>query len=121
LCFSAGDSDVGIGVCGWLLTAFSWLIVIVTLPFSLCVCFKVGNPFRDHYFWRFRPIFGEKMGSPENADSCAGKANKQRPPPPIGARGQSYKIWGKSQNLSVIRFTGANIAIFRLAKKWRFS
>jgi hypothetical protein len=42
-------------------------------------------------------------------------------PPPIGARGQSYKIWGKSQNLSVIRFTGANIAIFRLAKKWRFS
>ena len=40
--FSAGDSDVGIGVCGWLLTAFSWLIVIVTLPFSLCVCFKVS-------------------------------------------------------------------------------
>ena len=40
--FSAEDSDVGLGVCGWLLTAFSWMIVIVTLPFSLCVCFKVG-------------------------------------------------------------------------------
>ena len=32
---------MGIGICGWLLTAFSWAIVIVTLPFSLCVCFKV--------------------------------------------------------------------------------
>ena len=38
----AHDNDVGIGICGWLLTAFSWAIVIVTLPFSLCVCFKVN-------------------------------------------------------------------------------
>ena len=43
--FSAHDSDVGIGICGWLLTAFSWAIVIVTLPFSLCVCFKVSQFF----------------------------------------------------------------------------
>ena len=43
--FSAHDSDVGIGICGWLLTAFSWAIVIVTLPFSLCVCFKVSQNF----------------------------------------------------------------------------
>ena len=40
--FAAHDNDVGIGICGWLLTAFSWAIVIVTLPFSLCVCFKVN-------------------------------------------------------------------------------
>ena len=39
--FPADDSEVGIGICGWLLTAVSWAIVIVTLPFSLCVCFKV--------------------------------------------------------------------------------
>ena len=38
----AHDNDVGIGICGWLLTAFSWAIVIVTLPFSLFVCFKVN-------------------------------------------------------------------------------
>ena len=37
----ANEGDIGIGICGWLLTAFSWVIVIVTLPFSLCVCFKV--------------------------------------------------------------------------------
>ena len=37
----AHDNDVGIGICGWLLTAFSWTIVIITLPFSLFVCFHV--------------------------------------------------------------------------------
>ena len=30
-----------IGICGILLTWISWLLVLVTLPFSLCVCFKV--------------------------------------------------------------------------------
>ena len=39
--FTAQENEMGIGICGWLLTAFSWAIVIVTLPFSLCVCFKV--------------------------------------------------------------------------------
>ena len=38
------DVDTGIGLCGWLLTAISWVIVIFTLPFSLCVCFKVPQP-----------------------------------------------------------------------------
>ncbi len=38
---SADESDTGIGLCGWLLTAISWALVMVTLPFSLCVCFKV--------------------------------------------------------------------------------
>jgi hypothetical protein len=41
---SADDSNNGIGLCGWVLTAVSWAIVLVTLPFSLCVCFKVGIP-----------------------------------------------------------------------------
>ena len=33
--------DGGIGVCGWLLFAISWLLVVITLPFSLCVLLKV--------------------------------------------------------------------------------
>ena len=37
------EPEPGIGMCGWLLTAISWFVVIVTLPFSLCVCFKVTN------------------------------------------------------------------------------
>ena len=37
-------SDGGIGVCGWLLFGMSWLMVAITLPFSLCVLLKVGLP-----------------------------------------------------------------------------
>ena len=40
--FKADESDNGVGLCGWLLTTISWGLVMVTLPFSLCVCFKVG-------------------------------------------------------------------------------
>ena len=40
--FIADESDNGVGLCGWLLTTISWGLVMVTLPFSLCVCFKVG-------------------------------------------------------------------------------
>ena len=40
---SGDEPEPGIGMCGWLLTAISWFVVIVTLPFSLCVCFKVTN------------------------------------------------------------------------------
>ena len=37
----ADETESGIGLCGWILTAISWGLVMVTLPFSLCVCFKV--------------------------------------------------------------------------------
>ena len=54
-CFSADESENGIGLCGWLLTAISWGLVAVTLPFSLCVCFKVSQisgPYRcKHLIW----------------------------------------------------------------------
>ena len=36
------EPEPGIGMCGWLLTSISWFVVIITLPFSLCVCFKVS-------------------------------------------------------------------------------
>lgn len=46
------EGDIGIGICGWLLTAFSWVIVIVTLPFSLCVCFKVVQEYERAVIFR---------------------------------------------------------------------
>lgn len=50
--YESEDTDVGLGICGWLLTAFSWLIVIVTLPFSLCVCFKVVQEYERAVIFR---------------------------------------------------------------------
>ena len=35
-----------LGLCGWILTVFSYVLVVLTFPFSLCVCLKV---------WRGRP------------------------------------------------------------------
>ena len=40
---SGDEPEPGIGMCGWLLTSISWFVVIITLPFSLCVCFKVSG------------------------------------------------------------------------------
>ena len=45
-CFAGEEPEPGIGMCGWLLTSISWFLVIITLPFSLCVCFKVIKLFR---------------------------------------------------------------------------
>jgi hypothetical protein len=41
LLVAAEESDGDSGVCGTILTALSWALIICTLPFSLCVCFKV--------------------------------------------------------------------------------
>ena len=39
---SEDEAESGnIGFCGWVLVFTSWLLVLITLPFSLCVCFKV--------------------------------------------------------------------------------
>merc|ERR1719393_1097648 len=46
------DPDTGIGMCGWLLTSISWLLVIITLPFSLCVCFKVVQEYERAVIFR---------------------------------------------------------------------
>merc|ERR1719458_1801737 len=48
----ADDGEDGIGLCGWLLTAMSWIIVLVTLPFSLCVCFKVVQEYERAVIFR---------------------------------------------------------------------
>jgi erythrocyte band 7 integral membrane protein len=49
---TADESDNGIGLCGWLLTAISWALVFVTLPFSLCVCFKVVQEYERAVIFR---------------------------------------------------------------------
>ena len=41
------EDDLGSSVCGWVLTSLSFLMVVITLPFSLCVCFKVGLSTED--------------------------------------------------------------------------
>jgi len=46
------EPEPGIGMCGWLLTAISWFVVIVTLPFSLCVCFKVVQEYERAVIFR---------------------------------------------------------------------
>ena len=43
-----------ITVIGWIITGISWGIVLVTMPFSLCVCFKVSHSPNI----KFSPIFG---------------------------------------------------------------
>jgi len=57
------ESDNGIGLCGWLLTAISWGLVMVTLPFSLCVCFKVVQEYERAVIFRLgRLLSGGSRG-----------------------------------------------------------
>merc|ERR1719340_434413 len=46
------ENEMGIGACGWLLTIVSWLLVILTLPFSLFVCFKVVQEYERAVIFR---------------------------------------------------------------------
>merc|ERR1719325_419638 len=48
----ANESEPGIGLCGWLLTMISWALVMVTLPFSLFVCFKVVQEYERAVIFR---------------------------------------------------------------------
>jgi len=59
----ADDGYDGIGFCGWVLTAVSWAIVLVTLPFSLCVCFKVVQEYERAVIFRLgRLLAGGSKG-----------------------------------------------------------
>lgn len=49
---ASDESDNGVGLCGWLLTTISWGLVMVTLPFSLCVCFKVVQEYERAVIFR---------------------------------------------------------------------
>merc|ERR1719325_501039 len=59
----ANESEPGIGLCGWLLTMISWALVIITLPFSLCVCFKVVQEYERAVIFRLgRLLSGGSKG-----------------------------------------------------------
>jgi len=60
---TSDESENGIGLCGWLLTAISWGLVAVTLPFSLCVCFKVVQEYERAVIFRLgRLLSGGSRG-----------------------------------------------------------
>ena len=59
---SGEEPEPGIGMCGWLLTSISWFVVIITLPFSLCVCFKVSGSARSSS--SPKSIIEKREGSP---------------------------------------------------------
>merc|ERR1719460_2040604 len=59
----ADDAEDGIRICGWLLTALSWVIVLVTLPFSLCVLLKVVQEYERAVIFRLgRLLSGGSKG-----------------------------------------------------------
>lgn len=49
---AAGETYEGLGVCGWLLTILSWLLVFATIPFSLMLCFKVVQEYERAVIFR---------------------------------------------------------------------
>lgn len=51
-CCSEDPDDVGNGVFGWALTCLSLIIIIVTLPFSLCFCLKVVQEYERAVIFR---------------------------------------------------------------------
>merc|ERR1719370_999592 len=48
----ADESESGVGLCGLVLTLISWGMVLATLPFSLCVCFKVVQEYERAVIFR---------------------------------------------------------------------
>ncbi|XP_021929801.1 band 7 protein AGAP004871 isoform X5 [Zootermopsis nevadensis] len=48
----AEESDGDSGVCGTILMGLSWVLIIFTLPFSLCVCFKVVQEYERAVIFR---------------------------------------------------------------------
>jgi erythrocyte band 7 integral membrane protein len=43
---AAEGLEDGMGTCGWILIGLSWMIVVVTFPFSIIFCLKVGGGVR---------------------------------------------------------------------------
>jgi erythrocyte band 7 integral membrane protein len=57
------ETDHGLGLCGWILTLLSWGLVMVTLPFSLFVCFKVVQEYERAVIFRLgRLLAGGSRG-----------------------------------------------------------
>ncbi|XP_042148900.1 band 7 protein AGAP004871 [Ixodes scapularis] len=46
------SAEAGLGICGWILTALSFVIVVVTFPFSLLFCIKVVQEYERAVIFR---------------------------------------------------------------------
>lgn len=49
---SAEETDAKQGFCATILVLLSWLLVLVTVPFSLCICFKVVQEYERAVIFR---------------------------------------------------------------------
>jgi len=56
--FGTDTEDYGIGICGWILVAFSWLIVAFTFPLSICFCLKVVQEYERAVIFRLGRLIG---------------------------------------------------------------
>ncbi|ESO11761.1 hypothetical protein HELRODRAFT_71395, partial [Helobdella robusta] len=53
----------GLGLCGWLLTIMSWIIIAFTFPVSLCTCLKVVQEYERAVIFRLgRLLHGGAKG-----------------------------------------------------------
>lgn len=46
------SAETGLGICGWILTVLSFVIVVVTFPFSLLFCIKVVQEYERAVIFR---------------------------------------------------------------------
>ncbi|CAM6002005.1 unnamed protein product, partial [Sphagnum balticum] len=46
------------GLCGWLLAFMSWMIVVLTFPFSICFCLKVVQEYERAVIFRLGRLLG---------------------------------------------------------------
>ncbi|XP_030331479.1 stomatin-like protein 3 isoform X2 [Strigops habroptila] len=58
------DRREGIGVCGWILVSFSFLLVLITFPISIWMCMKVIREYERAVVFRLGRILSKKAKGP---------------------------------------------------------
>ncbi|XP_067419141.1 stomatin-like protein 3 [Emydura macquarii macquarii] len=58
------DKKEGIGVCGWILVSLSFLLVLITFPFSIWMCFKIVKEYERAVVFRLGRIVSKKAKGP---------------------------------------------------------
>ncbi|XP_068529692.1 stomatin-like protein 3 [Anas acuta] len=58
------DRREGIGVCGWILVSISFLLVVITFPFSIWACIKVVREYERAVVFRLGRILPKKSKGP---------------------------------------------------------
>ncbi|XP_053138020.1 stomatin-like isoform X2 [Hemicordylus capensis] len=51
-----GDSDYDLGVFGWLLIIFAFIVTVLTLPLSICLCLKIVQEYERAIIFRLGRI-----------------------------------------------------------------